>query len=431
MSVYCVSCNRSFNGRSDLDKHLQHSSRHGSATQGLPSTIPSGSSVPKVTKPAVQTTTQGAKSPWSRITEVGHTTALNELSARCHSTNELEEHGYIVRPYDPLDYVNAGICQQCHCKQTRIVSRQCTFHPSKRNKRNKKKPYKCCDAITGGGGCQTLPKHNFQLPQRALTHQEFRHTPVALAEPKFRAVALDCEMAGVAGGGSEVILLCATDFVTGAVLINRLVCPGVAIADMRTRIHGITKSSLDKSTSQGQALAGWEGARSELWKYIDDRTILVGHALEHDLGALRMIHPRVVDSSILSEIAVGGRRVRFGLQELSSELPRIEIRKGGEGIHDCMEDVLAAREVVLFCTRARNKKAFKSWADAKREQIRLEAERKAARQGKANGRHSNGARGGRSSYTFDSDDGDELHWSDIAEDFGWPHPDTGYYPWSD
>ncbi len=29
------------------------------------------------------------------------------------------------------------------------------------------------------------------------------------------------------------------------------------------------------------------------------------------------------------------------------------------------------------------------------------------------------------------DDDEILHWSDIAEDFGWPHPDTGYDPWSD
>ncbi|KAJ3573264.1 hypothetical protein NPX13_g4762 [Xylaria arbuscula] len=409
MSVRCVPCNRSFKGQSGLDQHLQHSSRHRSTTPGLPSTIPAGSTVPKVTIRAVQTITQGAKSPWSRIAQAGSTTALNELSAHCHSTDELEEHSYISVDNAPSIRPNG-------------------------NEWNKKKPYKCCNTIQGGGGCQTFPAHDFQPPRRALTHQEFRQTPVASAKPKFRAVALDCEMAGIPGGGSEVILLCATDFVTGAVLINRLVCPSVAITDMRTRIHGVTKSSLDKATSQGQALAGWEGARSELWKYIDDKTILVGHALEHDLGALRMIHPRVVDSSILSEIEVGGRRVRFGLHKLSSELPRIEIRKGEEGIHDCLEDVLAAREVVLFCTRARNKEAFKSWAEAKkREQIRLEAERKAARQEKANRRRRNRARGGSTSYTFDSDDGDEeyLRWSDIAEDLGWPHPDTGYDPWSD
>ena len=38
-----------------------------------------------------------------------------------------------------------------------------------------------------------------------------------------------------------------------------------------------------------------------------------------------------------------------------------------------------------------------------------------------------------SSWGYDDDDDDReiLHWSDIAEDLGWPHPDTGYDPWSD
>ncbi|KAK5637592.1 hypothetical protein RRF57_013307 [Xylaria bambusicola] len=435
MSAYCAPCNRSFKEQSDLDKHLRNSSSHRSpTTRRRPLTVSSSSNNPQVTIPAIQTTTQDVKSPWSRIAESGYTTALGELSAHCHSQKELEEHGYIVRPYDPADYVNAKICKRCHCKQTRVVSRECTFHPSKRNKWNKKKPYKCCNTTTVSRGCRTLPTHDFDLPQRALTYQDFRQTPSASTQPKFRVVAIDCEMAGIGGGASEVILLCAADFFTGAVIVNRLVCPRERITDMRTSIHGITKSSLDKATAQGQALSGWEGARSELWKYIDDRTIIVGHALEHDLGALRMIHPRAVDSSILSEITVGGRRVRFGLEKLSSELPKIQIRKGKDGIHDCLEDVLAAREVVLFCTGARTKVEFRAWAEAKkREQIRLNTERKKAKQKKANNRHRRMANGGCSSYAIDSDDGDEeyLRWSDIAEDLGWPHPDTGYDPWSD
>jgi len=154
-----------------------------------------------------------------------------------------------------------------------------------------------------------LPTHDFQLPLRAIKHQDFRKTPTASGEPKFRAVVLDCEMAGIAGGAGEAILLCVTDYVTGAVLLNRFVCPREKITQMRSSIHGISKSILDGAISQGQSLSGCEGARSELWKYIDDDTILVGHALQHDLDALRIIHPRVVDSGILSRNAVGIRRI--------------------------------------------------------------------------------------------------------------------------
>jgi DNA polymerase III epsilon subunit-like protein len=242
---------------------------------------------------------------------------------------------------------------------------------------------------------------------------------------KLIAVALDCEMAGVTGGAGEAILLCVTDYVTGAVLINQYVCPNEPITQIRSSIHGISKGILEDAIQQGQTLWGWEGARSELWKYIDSNTIIVGHALEHDLDALRMIHPRIVDSGILSRKAVGIHRIRWGLQTLCSELVNIGIRKNKGAIHDCLEDVWATREVVLFCTT--KKEAFQTWGEAKRvEELRLEKERERIRQEKQ-------SRNNVVTAGSDSDDEREevLNWSDMAEDLGWPHPDTGYSPWSD
>jgi DNA polymerase III epsilon subunit-like protein len=265
---------------------------------------------------------------------------------------------------------------------------------------------------------------------RAIKHKDFRQTPPASKVPKLVAVALDCEMAGVTGGASEAILLCVTDYFTGAVLINRYVCPQELITQMRSSIHGISKSTLENAIRQGQTLWGWEGARSELWKYIDSNTIIVGHALEHDLDALRMIHPRIVDSGILSRKAVGIHRIRWGLQTLCSELVKVGIRENKGGIHDCLEDVLATREVVLFCTQ--KKEAFQTWAEAKRvEEQRLEKERERKRQ-ETKSRNDMVKAGSRSSCpTYPDSDDEVLHWSDIAEGCGWPHPDTGYSPWSD
>ncbi|KAI1115815.1 ribonuclease H-like domain-containing protein [Nemania sp. NC0429] len=429
MPSRCVPCNKSFKKSSDLERHYRDSPKHKIPTQTPPLATSSGSTAPQVTAPAIQTTTQSVKSPWTEIPVSEYGTVLNELSEHCHSLKELEEYGYTVRPYNPLDPINAGRCTQCRLKQKDTVDRECTFHPSKRGKRNSNKPYACCGTV--GKGCKTLPEHSFRLAERIARLKGFRQTPAASAQPKFRAVALDCEMAGVLNGASEVIKLCATDFVTGVVLVNSLVCPSENIIAMRSSIHGITKSTLQEAASQGQALAGWAEARSELWKYIDDDTILVGHALHHDLNDLRMIHPRVVDSSILSRNAVGPGRTHFGLHMLCSELLSVKIRTGKGGIHDALEDVLAAREAVLFCTRARNKEAFQEWAEArKHEEIRLEMKRKVEKRLKKSA-----AKGkGRSNrYTNYDDDEDEeiLRWSDIAEDLGWPHPDTGYDPWSD
>lgn len=230
----------------------------------------------------------------------------------------------------------------------------------------------------------TLATHDFQLPLRATKHEDYLQTPAASAEDlKFCAVALDCEMAGIASGASEAILLCVTDYITGALLLSRFVHPSEKITQMRTSIHGISKSTLNTAISEGRALSGWEGARSELWKYIDGNTILVGHALQHDLDALRIIHPNIVDSGILSRKAVGIHRIQWGLHTLCSELLNLEIRNNKGGIHDCLEDVMATREVVLFCTR--NKERFQSWAKAKRiEELCLEKEREIARQKKQN-----------------------------------------------
>jgi hypothetical protein len=59
--------------------------------------------------------------------------------------------------------------------------------------------------------------------------------PPCNGAPKRRVVVLDCEMAGLRGGGCEVVLLCAVDYLTGKVLINTLVHPSRKVLDWRTR----------------------------------------------------------------------------------------------------------------------------------------------------------------------------------------------------
>jgi len=219
--------------------------------------------------------------------------------------------------------------------------------------------------------------------QLTVKFQSFRATPPAcIHKPTFRAVTLDCEMAGVTGGQNELILLCVADYFTGAILLNRLVSPTQRVTDWRRKIHGVTASVMELAIRQGQALAGWREARDELWKFIDGDTILVGHALHHDLDVLRMIHRRVVDSAILARNAVGMSR-QWGLKDLCNELLHIGLRENKAGVHDCMEDVLATREVVLWCIR--NQQGLHAWAKIKRlNEEHKEEERKKAQLAKKN-----------------------------------------------
>lgn len=237
---------------------------------------------------------------------------------------------------------------------------------------NLKRPYRCCDG-ENSRGCKTLPEHDHQLPLRALQHEQFRQTPPASMETKCLAVVLDCEMAGTSSGASEAVLVCVTDYLTGAVLVDQYVYPAEPITQMRTFIHGILRRDLEYENRRGWALQGWAGARAKLWKHIDSNTIIIGHALQNDLDTLRVIHPRIVDSTIVARKAVGTNTVRCGLQVLCSEMLDMEIRKNKGAIHDCMEDVLVTREIVLFCTSTSKQEAFQTWLEAKKsEELRLE-----------------------------------------------------------
>jgi DNA polymerase III epsilon subunit-like protein len=281
--------------------------------------------------------------------------------------------------------------------------------------------------------------------------------------PKRRAVALDCEMAGVQGGSSELILVCMVDFFSGESLVNTLVQPTVRVVNWRTRYSGVTRKQMDAAAAQGNTLNGWRAARAALWEHIDADTILVGQSLQHDLDVLRMIHSRVVDAGILARNAVGPISTRqWGLKTLCQEFLDIEIQNSKKG-HDCMEDTLAAREVVLWCIERPQELA--AWALVKeeeqrrqREQLELarkkrvafkEAKEKIMEREKTQKESLRTAGPNKDDaaqkttegvdYEYpiggdgdeDEDEDEVLHWSDIAEDFGWPHPDTGYDPWSD
>jgi DNA polymerase III epsilon subunit-like protein len=279
--------------------------------------------------------------------------------------------------------------------------------------------------------------HDYRDTRDTARYTTFKNTPgSSISQPKFKAVVLDCEMAGVAGGASEVISICAVDYLTGAVLLNKLVCPAGKVTNWRSSIHGITKATMLAAVGSGETLAGWNSARQEVWKLIDDSTILVGHALQHDLDALRIIHYRVVDSAILAQNAVGSAR-QWGLHVLCTQLLHKKIRENSRGLHDCLEDVLATREVALLCTR--DKERLRNWAEvAKADEERKINERKVNKRRAARLRKQAARETVQDEDSADIDlypdcssDTEIMHWSDVAEDFGWPHPDTGYDPWSD
>jgi DNA polymerase III epsilon subunit-like protein len=201
----------------------------------------------------------------------------------------------------------------------------------------------------------TMPDCNKCRTNTNVNYSEFHNTPTSSpGERKRKAIAIDCEMVGLTSGRECVALVSAVDVLTGEILLNAYVNPTARVRSWRTQFSGVTRAIMDSAIKQGQALGGWKAARRALWEYIDADTILVGHALHHDLNVLGMFHSRVVDTAILSAQAVFPEMRdrhfprQWGLKKLCGYFLDILIQTGKKG-HDCLEDTLATRELVLSC----------------------------------------------------------------------------------
>ncbi|KAB8222266.1 ribonuclease H-like domain-containing protein [Aspergillus novoparasiticus] len=327
------------------------------------------------------------------------------------------------------------------------------------------------DLLTKCHSLVRLHKQGYTMPSLAQGDQvnskkatiarcHFLETPVLNLYGARRAVVIDCEMVQVRRWQREVAFLSAVDFLTGEVLINNYVRPSGKVTDWTTRISGITPAAMAEAVARGQALDGWQSARQELYKYIDSQTILIGHSLNSDLDVLGIYHSRVVDSVILASEAVFGYSSAFkrlyGLKTLSEVFLKLQIQSDNHP-HVCLEDTLATRDVVLSFLR--NPEGLEVWAgnakakydaeqkqrEARRRQKKIEKAKIAAKQQQATAKQlstSCGPQGNASLLLLSEEssdiegydqynDSETLRWEDIAEACGWPHPDTGYDPWSD
>ena len=265
----------------------------------------------------------------------------------------------------------------------------------------------------------------------SIKENDFLKSPkLNLTTTKRLAIVIDCEMVEIAGGQQTLAFLCAIDFFTGEILINDLVKPTEKVHNWRSKISGVSAASMDHACAKGEALLGWRAARQRLWGFIDEGTVLIGHSLHHDLKVLGLIHTNIVDSAILTSEAVfphidRTQRLKriWGLKILAKELLGRNIQGETSG-HSALEDTYATRDIVFWCMC--NTHLFQAWAEKTRDQ---EQERSLTKKKKKIERKQFLTQ---SFNDYGSHESEEiLRWSDIAEDCGWPHPNTGYDPWSD
>ncbi|KAJ0033132.1 hypothetical protein NQD34_000239, partial [Periophthalmus magnuspinnatus] len=148
---------------------------------------------------------------------------------------------------------------------------------------------------------------------------------------------LDCEMC-LTDKGSELTRVSLVDS-SGACVLDELVKPQNKIRSYLTQFSGVTLQMLkpvQTTLSQVQA---------RLKSLLPRDAVLVGHSLENDLRALKMVHPHVIDTSLLYRREFGQR---FKLKVLAQTLLQKQIQTEDMRGHDPCEDAAAALELAQY-----------------------------------------------------------------------------------
>ncbi|XP_061330217.1 RNA exonuclease 5 isoform X1 [Pezoporus flaviventris] len=148
---------------------------------------------------------------------------------------------------------------------------------------------------------------------------------------------LDCEMC-LTAKGNEVTRVSLVD-AQGQCLLNELVKPESRVMNYLTRFSGVTKKMLLPVKTRLSDI------QTRLKEMLPHDAVLVGHSLNADLQALEMIHPSVIDTSLLFARNEGRR---FKLKFLAKAVLGKEIQCEQKLGHDPAEDARAALELAQF-----------------------------------------------------------------------------------
>lgn len=111
---------------------------------------------------------------------------------------------------------------------------------------------------------------------------------------KLDIVALDCELVYTTAGMSLARLTVVDS--NGHVVLDEHVKPTAPVLDTNFRFSGVKPEHLES------AELDIVGVRSKLGEIIDEKTVMVGHGLENDLNALRLIHYNCIDTAIVRSL---------------------------------------------------------------------------------------------------------------------------------
>ncbi|KAL4748076.1 RNA exonuclease 3 [Aspergillus terricola var. indicus] len=311
----------------------------------------------------------------------------------------LEDFGYVTRAptAEEIEIAKRGVaeakgwekCERCNARFQVFPGRRedgtltsggtCTYHPGKSFYPPRKKTdhitgttregyFTCCNQKLGeSSGCTTGATHVYKVSEskRLASILQFEKTPENPDLHNPTPICFDCEM-GYTTLGMELIRLTAVSWPEGKRVLDVLVRPLGEVLDLNSRFSGVFpehytnalpystaptdfSASSSSSPSQLQLVSSPAEARTLLFNLLTPSTPLIGHAIDNDLNACRIIHPTVIDTAILYPHPGGGLPYRMSLRMLAKKHLDREIQTGGasgkQG-HDSVEDALATGDLV-------------------------------------------------------------------------------------
>ncbi|KAJ3662818.1 hypothetical protein Zmor_007144 [Zophobas morio] len=220
-----------------------------------------------------------------------------------------------------------------------LYPEECLYHPLKKRTLRGEQTYLCCKT-NDGVGCVTSNTHVTECcGDSELEGFQTTMKPESDDDPRNYAVyALDCEMCyTIKGLELTRVTIVDSDCKT---VYESLVKPLNPIIDYNTTFSGITMDQMERtSTSILQVQAN-------ILHLCNSKTILIGHSLESDMKALKIIHGTVIDTSVLFPHKMGLPHKR-ALKVLASEFLKKIIQNSVSG-HDSAEDAIACMDLVKW-----------------------------------------------------------------------------------
>lgn len=217
----------------------------------------------------------------------------------------------------------------------------CRYHARKQQPYRRGHPYRgeypCCNGNYMSEGCVTCQYH---VTTESVLHKvEFVKTKSKRHLNKVTSCSvygLDCEMLYTTAG-MEVAKVGVVS-AEGLTVFESFVLPQNQILDYNTIYSGITEKDLKGVTMT------LNDVQAFLLKLLNEDSILVGHGLENDLRALRLIHLKVVDTSVV--FPHEHTRYKKSLKSLADEVLNKQIQTSSNG-HNCIEDARTCMELML------------------------------------------------------------------------------------